>query len=454
MRITPLLLIAILGTLFTVSCSKDMTIGSDLINSNANITFIDTSSVLMSTMYVDSVVSSEKKSFLVGNYGTNNTDTLMGSAIASCFVSFASPAEVSSGNTSTFVLNQKAVFDSITLQLKANTDYYGDTLKPQNISVYRLLKPVKYRFHDNSYYPFYNTSKISYDSVNVIGSKYFARKPLTYKKHEIRLDDSIGTKIFNVLQSKVKTALDGDLFRLFFPGLVITSGYSNSSLSGFYTDSTKLRLYCHVPTEGKDTIVNLSIATNSSSQKLQFNRIQFNRKGTKLANLNSVNKEISSVLTNHKTYVQNMSGIYTKIQFPYIGLLLNQWTYGEVTKAELWVYPPAGTYRDGSLPLADTISAYASDVYDNVTALKSSSNVALTGNLHVDKSNHIDTRYTYDITSFIQSIIAKTGSSQEFLLLKIPNGGAPRMVVFGDQNYTNYNYRIKLKIYYTHYDSY
>jgi hypothetical protein len=431
-----------------------MTIGKDLVDANAGISYFDSCTVQLSTIFVDSIVTSGKKSFLVGNY----RDTLTGLTKASCFLTFASPAASTSDNTNTtssFVLNKNAVFDSITLQVRANTDFYGDTLRSQNIKVHRLLQPIKYRINGSSYYPFYNTSVTAYDSINTIGSKTFVRKPVSHKKHEIRLDDSIGLKLFNVLQSKIITATDAERFKKFFPGIVLTSGSSNSSLTGFYTDSTKLRLYCHVTTSGKDTIVNLSIGNNSSSSslELQFNRIQFDRTGKDLENLNHNNKEISSSNTGNKAYLQNLSGIYAKVKFPYLPLLLNQWTYGEVTKAELWVYPPVGTYKDGVMPLADTISMYYSDVYDNLTQAVNSSKVVLTGNVNIDKSSNLDTRYTYDITSFIQDQLPKTGVAQEFLLLKIPASGAPRRVVFGDQNYPNYNYRVKLKIYYTHYDS-
>src|SRR5665647_1882996 len=115
----------LLFILFSIcSCEKqNIDFGSNFIdNSITNLILVDTSTAEISTVYVDSFVSSNTNTILAGKYKDNQ----FGIVASQSFVQIGIPA-------STYDIPNGSVFDSLEVILKMNKSYYGDTLSPYKI---------------------------------------------------------------------------------------------------------------------------------------------------------------------------------------------------------------------------------------------------------------------------------------------------------------------------------
>jgi len=120
----------------------------------------------------------------------------------------------------------------------------------------------------------------------------------------------------------------------------------------------------------------------------------------------------------------------------------------------LVIYPVKGTFSKLN-PLPTNLSMYVSDE-NNVTQgyITNYSGESLqTGNLVTDELFGIDTYYTYDITSFLQSQLGAFGIYKRNLKLTVPEdilATSLNTLVAGDMLHPGN--RIKLKISYLIYD--
>src|ERR1700712_2819647 len=118
---------------FTVGCQKTaIQYGQQYIdNGITNIILVDSITPAVSTVYKDSVVSSQSGTLLVGNY----QDPYFGKTSSSAYLQLAPP-------TLADLLNN-AQYDSLVLLMKTRGGYYGDTLLPITISVNQLSQEIK-----------------------------------------------------------------------------------------------------------------------------------------------------------------------------------------------------------------------------------------------------------------------------------------------------------------------
>ncbi|HEX7869977.1 MAG TPA: DUF4270 family protein, partial [Chryseobacterium sp.] len=98
---------------------------------NNKVILIDTLTVEMSTINFDSLVTSNKSRVLVGNYD----DPLFGKVKSNSYFQLASDSYSLISSTDTEAANY--VFDSISMILKYDNYYYGDTTKVQTFDIHR-----------------------------------------------------------------------------------------------------------------------------------------------------------------------------------------------------------------------------------------------------------------------------------------------------------------------------
>ncbi len=113
-------IIAFLAFLFSLhACTKaDVNVGTQLADDQfTQIVMTDTFSVKLSTVYIDSFVTSGTGTGLAGSYNDNAFGQVN---VSSCY-QLKPPSSLS---------NQSVAFDSLKLLLKCNRNYYGDTTKP------------------------------------------------------------------------------------------------------------------------------------------------------------------------------------------------------------------------------------------------------------------------------------------------------------------------------------
>lgn len=425
-------ILLVLCSLFS-SCEKEyIDFGSGFVdNSTTNIIYLDTSTVELSTVYVDSISTSNTGAILTGNY----TDPEFGAIASKSFVEMGIPTS--------YDIPNGCIFDSVELILKLNKTFYGDTLTPYNIAVHQLTEPLKF---PAGQYVFYNNQSFSYNSTP-LGSKQLLIRPGFHDTLSIRLPQSLGLDLFDKLKNNSLEISGNEQFMNYFKGFAIVA--NNNNLVMGFKDSVIMRLHYRKPDV---FVINATIDFNINEENKQFNNIITNRTGTAIAALGPSNRQIFSTQTQNKSYSQYITGVLTKVRFPYARNLLQLDNFTKLLKAELVLRPVNGTYF-GNYKLPAQLQLSKTDQYnllgDYLTFYNASTGESgyQNGSLSIDDVYNIDTKYTYDVTDYLQEQLSISLNNKNGLLVLPTNpAGIFNRVILGDsRNTTN---KAQLKIYY------
>jgi hypothetical protein len=383
-----LLIVTCLGLLFT-SCNNDnpFTIGEDFIESETNLSVIDTLSVEMSTVIQDSIPTSGTGNMLLGNFH----DTLFGDASCSAYFQLGVPEYVNLGDDD--------IYDSISLIICYSGYYYGDTNSMMQINIHRVTQDIE--TNENGY--LYNTSTFAHDP-DVLGSVRFYPSPSARDTIEIKLSNDLGLDLFNKFVQGADEVQSDDYFTDYFKGIaLLPNGSSDKAIIGF-KDSTgylKMRLYTH---RIQQTEVETPYDFPIINTEKQFNHIDFDFTGTLLHYTQDEGISIPSSAVGNQAFVQGYKKIMTKLRFPGLSnIVMNP--KGIIMKAELVFQPVKTSYDDFSLP--DFVIMYETNRKNQpVNLLYTSDNNVRTATLVVDDMYHEETSYTYDLTDFITNELA------------------------------------------------
>ena len=410
--ILPLLLSAL------VACQKkSISFGEEFTESFTNIIQIDTVTASLSTYKLDTFTTSGTNVAIVGKFN----DAVFGTTTA------VSYQQVGLGYITVPDISINAIYDSLTLILTPSQDYYGDTLLTQQINVHELTQTLAFPAERSA---FYNTSSIAYDPVP-LGSRSFTLKPNhrpadTLKRDtvEIKLSNTKGNDLFSRLRNKDNNVTTQEYFLRYLKGFALVPSSSSPILTNFrVADSTfKMRVYYHEP--GVNGPNNLYIDFPVTNTNLQFNQIIQNRNVAPLSSLPATGfPEISSASLDHKAYLQDATGVFTKISFPYLQDLLSIDTSGKILKAELTIKPVQGGYDKSIYRMPPTLDFTVVNKRNEVIYTNPSNQyslVAFSSNLSYDDLFGDNTGYTVDITSFLQREIKIHQEIRESLLVHTP----------------------------------
>ncbi|HWV33300.1 MAG TPA: DUF4270 family protein [Dyadobacter sp.] len=283
----------------------------------------DTVTVNLSTIGTDSLQTGATLRLLLGTY----KDPYFGRVKT---MSFFQPTI----NGSESVV-QEAQYDSLILSLRYDNAYsYGDSTKPMNLTVHKLLKDITDIPADAAYW---NHNLTPYDPV-AIGKATIIPRPRTTSVLRIRLSDVLGKQVFEKARANQLSSTDWiDLVK----GLVLVPGSTdNSAIIGFRRDSvsTSVQLHYHTPSVSeykKDSAVFQVTAS--------YNHVTADPTGTQLAKL-PANKRIAlpSTESGNMAFMQAGTGIMLRVDLPYLrNFKFVQYT--AVNKAFLKIKPLRGT---------------------------------------------------------------------------------------------------------------
>ena len=422
------------------ACKKvDVQFGSDFANlENTQLIKIDTFSADLSTVFVDSFITSNKGTTLIGGY----KDPVFGNIATQTYFQVAPPNFED--------IYDNTTFDSITLILKLNKSYYGDTTKPVRIDVSRVTQKIEP--FDNGIF-LYNVNKFTVDPV-VLGSKDVVINPNQTDTIFIKLNAALGQELLNKFKTKSDTIKTADVFLNYFKGLRISSNAGSQLVFGC-SDSAKLRVHYKKPDL---FLLNKNIDFTLTNKNLHFTNISVDRSGltSGLKDL-ATKKEISSLDANmgNAAYGQSAGGASIKIRFNSLRDLLKAPNFAKILSARLIVRPVAGTYdRSFYLPpllrLSTTTSLNQIGV-DLTTLGPNGSPITQYGNLFIDYALGVNTAYTYDVTNYIKFAITDANINKNGLLLTPPTGlyetNFSRLVIGNKQNNKG-NSKVELQIFY------
>lgn len=419
-------IIAVASILLVFSCDENSgTIGVNFINSNVRMVYTDTLTVKLSSFKLDSVGTSGKKLALVGRFN----DEHIGSFNSKSYIVLKNEA-----NT----IDYNAVYDSIFLEIKPTGYFYGDTSSLFTIKAYEVTEIIE--TSENSSYLF-NTSEFAHDIF--LGEKTFLPRPKSGDKIMIPINDDFGRNLVELLRLSTTPFEHWGGFQYFFKGLALESGNSNSSILGFSLDTLNINLYYHI--EGVGTAQSVSFSPTSTD--LQFNQISIANTGSPSNLLTS--KPLPSELLNNHAFVQGGTGIFTRIDFPYLKDILLQERSFVITKARLVIQPSLVMNPDY---LPSSLYLYGTNKFnDFLSAITNSEGTTLNGSLHKDDTYPENTNYSWDITSFIKILL--NPSENEFTgLTLLPKDYDTNFdhVIVNDQ--IKSQYKTKLELYMLYYE--
>lgn len=407
------LYLPMLCLLILLSCTrKDIDFGTIPENAYTDLAYIDTVTVQLSTVITDSFVTSSDTVFLLGRY----KDPYLGSVAARPFLQMSVP---------TFVpdIPVSAVFDSISLIIKPNDYYYGDTSKTQTFTVYELAEPITHTYDDH----LFNTSNIPVKS-SPLGSLPIRFSPYETDSIAIRLSDSKGAELFDKLQRKTTDVTDQTEFSNYFYGISV--GVADNDTTALFglkgTDASfVMRVHYHltIPFPQSAFIDFISLANAYA-----FTQILPDRTGTGLIPFTPGVSELFPSSTKGISVFQPGSGLSLKMTFPSLRQILNKQNGAVVKllKAELIVkprnqsYDPYNNKLPGSLGLAQTDET-------NIlagTVLDSTGQNLLVAAPVIDDMFGINTYYRFNVTNYINQLLATAGSEKKgfYLLQQSSNG--------------------------------
>ena len=170
------------------SCTKvDIQFGQQFLdNGFTQIVKVDTFTPRVTTVYVDSFITSAKGVSLIGGYA----DPVFGKINPNTYFEVVPPAYVDSFQTSTY--------DSLVLILVPNKSYYGDTTQPVHVDVSRVISTIT--GYDNNLTNIYNVKQFPVNPTP-IGSKDLTVRPTRGDSIFIRLSDNLGNELMNKLKN-------------------------------------------------------------------------------------------------------------------------------------------------------------------------------------------------------------------------------------------------------------
>ncbi|WP_298780921.1 DUF4270 family protein [uncultured Polaribacter sp.] len=437
-------IIGVFSLIFVASCTTTDTIyevGSDFIDNNVQVRVIDTFSVKTGTFKLDSLITSGKNRILLGNVSDEN----LGNLSAKSYLELV---------TSTFSIDEDAIYDSIGMVLNYDTYYYGDTTKTQTYKLHRITET--FEPEEGAY--FYNTSSLDYDETNVLGQISFTPKPnKSTDSLFIKMDDALGEEIFNkIVDNDINNTDD---FLQYFKGLaIVPNTVENSHVLGFNALTTEdtdgnssMRLYYTIKDDdNEDNSYYVDFVISSSTQ--QFNEIEVDLSSTSLGDFVD-NEEIKlSSETDDLIFTQAGSGITARIEISSIKKLLEISENATTMSAELTFSPLSNSYNDDN-PLPENLAVYIVDHKNRIIRqLLDVNNTNVVYAILNDEQDEFgaNTYYSVDLSGFVEEILQSEIDLNYALMIQYEDFSDNVNNIVIEQN-TNTNKEVKLSVKYLNY---
>jgi hypothetical protein len=401
--------------LFTAwfACKKvDIRYGDQFLdNGYTAIVKVDSFPAELTTVYVDSFVSSGKGVAMVGAYA----DPVFGKMNAQTYWQVVPPTYVD-GAADSF---RAVTYDSIAVVFKPDHSYYGDTSQPITLRVHRVAESIAP--YDNTTQGIFNTRTFSVYPT-ALGSRTLRIRPNSGDSLTIRLDDALGKELIKKYQNPNDNDIkSNDGFLQYFYGLRMSADPASKMIFGS-KDSITLRVYYRKPGL---YLENRTINFTLINKQNQCNNITVDRSGTPLQNLASAGK-IASTQTGNTGYTLYAAGAMAKIRFPNIRDILKTPNYAKILKASLILRPIRGTYGTGSYTLPPEIrlsqTTQLNQIGTDITFITSNGTAQVqTGDLVVDELYGESTNYAYDVTAYIKALLNDGTINQNGLLVLPPS---------------------------------
>lgn len=434
----PTLLCLTILAFTAIACNKaTVNFGEEALQDDPNIIYLDTTTVTMSTFQIDSLYTAGDTVFIAGAH----SDSLLGTYTSKAYMQLGVPT----GNTLSGCNN--CSFDSIVFTTRFTGASYGDTTVPFTLQVHRM----KERMVADETSIGYNTSFFGYDAEALGQTTISQPRPGRQQEVTVRMPDALGQELFGLLNRNSDTTNNSSTFSKYFNGLVLTGAGEGPGTVYYFThsqsgNSTVVQLYYRENgvTPAQHTVdFPIAPATN------QFNAFTYDRSGTPLSALQPKKRIIIPAgQTANRVYLHANGGLYPHFRLRGLLALKELHPYVKVLKAELEIVPPLLNYAPQgyySLPGMLCLYTFIDDSKTGESTVSDASGAAVqTGNLVTDFLYHKDTRYTYDLTAYVNKVLTSgTTAERSFLLMPLTRAYENRLILDAPATGSS----VKLKLY-------
>jgi len=439
-------------TLFCFGCNNEPSSleGYSVFDQSYGVVLVDTITVAVSTVLLDSIPTSSTGTLLVGGYEDDKLGTLQAEGY------------VQLGTGDTWEPPAEAIFDSLVLVATYSGYYYGDTTNAQTFEARRITQNFKtyslpqFWVDERQYSALYaaaslyNSSTIRYD-FSSLGSRTIWLCPNSQDSLVIRLNDDLGREWLQLAQNKSTTFTEQDKFLEYFKGITLSNTSPQPScVMGFSTEDVKVRLYYkqYVEEELKQQFHEFPF----SSGLFNYTKIASDRSGTILQNLTQQNNEVPAKETNDEAFIQSGVGVVTKVTFPYVRKMIDLTDLLIVNQAQLIIEPLKDSFNE-DYPLPLSLTLYQTDKSNlplSQLYADYSTDTGQSAYISFDKELDTSTGYIFTITQYVQNLLSTEGNLEKGLLIMPPSdeiNNTVNKVYLGAGS--GASYRVKLKIWYT-----
>lgn len=443
---------------FFMSCKDPNEVGSSLLKENSNTTFIDTFSIETDVVfYPENLLSNKATSILVGNI----TDPNFGKISAKSFFQLRLSEE-------NIPIEENVTVDSVIFFLPykvnayrytkigatsqgsyAHAQFVGDTTKSQTLSVHELTEALTdqdYTIHDAVNY---NTTSLG----NVTTTHNPTTGYVTGQKNptlQIPLDKNLGTRLLNLARNGTH-----DNFLANFNGFALVADDNDASIINFdhISNIPRMAVYVYYRTAENENYYFRFYVSNESQN---FNQIKSDRSSAMINPLQNTGDKISTKNLNNFGYLQSGTGIHTQLNIPYLKKFIEENPLISIDKAELILQveevDATYGYENGPTP---TLSL--KDVKNNaIVTNDDGATVQIPNDLSTGGTpsyafsyNPITQNYTLPLTSYVQQLSLQKEELESLIIAPSLNATRMNYSRFYDNNSTNGDKAMKLRIYYT-----
>lgn len=378
---------------------QDNTIAED-----PNITFWDNYQVALSTYKLDTFATTGDSIWTLGSV----YDTQSGRMTGTSYGELGRPADHP-------FLAENIVMDSAVLFLVPNGNYYGDTTQSYHLNVYRLSENLGTDTAVNITY--YNTSSTPHETV-AIGSVTTFVHPQNRDTVFIRLADDFARDLYDHMRGNTEVMRSQATFRSYCKGVCIEpDSLSNKAVYQFAATGSAAIIRYYYTEKGLYNVNRFYDISYLPSK--QYNNLRFNYNGSPFSVFSPVKPSlINSGATNDKAFLNNYLPSLVKIDFPHISDIKLTYPYIKVMRAELEIRVN-GSLNAYPYVVPPQLVIYVSNQNNELSSvlLSDQTGAVQTGNLVINPTIPEGTRYTFDITSYITTILNEGDYSKKALFL-------------------------------------
>ncbi len=338
------------------SCQdKTKELGLSLPNQeNVEVFFTDTMTIETSTVFIDSVNTTNSTSLLVGKLNDPQLGVMTASSVFTLKsdqqtvtkVNFVALRDIIKPNPM-----DPALFNQISIDLLLRYERdYGSNTASQTIFVHGITDNLSTTgFYTNksdvAYNPLVLGSKVTNISTDLVRQNLVIPiGEITFKRNCIDLLGGITTD--SLSQDNLNSILKGIYLRTdpTTSGAVLSFDATVSALQIRHTAADGKESFLTIPTRQP----NASGSTNKRASAVRFNKIDVVRTGTPLTTLTPSSPISSAISVDNACTIQSAMGIYTKLTLPYLNKLVEQRNIS-INRADLVLYPIENSFTSNFL---------------------------------------------------------------------------------------------------------